>query len=324
MTENEQKNKCFVLFGPTASGKTAFSVKIAQSIGLNKCAIINADSMQMFKGLPILSACPTQEEYQGIQHHLFQVLEPSTHNSVALWWQKAVGYMQEAFQDNKDVIIVGGTGLYLKSLLKGLPNTPERNETLAGQAKALHEEIGEQAFYQHLKRDDPLIDGAIKSEDTQRLLRAYEVFHATGKSLIEWQKEPAQKVPFLCDFFYHQIIPDRDWLYDRCNRRFDMMIEQGAINEINSFIKTYGHDAFDLCRKVIGFDELRDYQAQKISLDEARDKAAQRTRRYAKRQLTWARTQMQQKTLEPFVKKWYEWNEQTLKNEAVKIIGSSK
>lgn len=322
MTENEQKNKCFVIFGPTASGKTAFSAQLATLLGADKSIILNADSMQLYRDLPILTACPEEVEYQGIEHHLFEIYDPDTHNSVALWWDQCVAYMKTAFEQNKTVIIIGGTGLYLKSILKGLPQTPQRDEHLALKAKILFDEMGASAFYQMLKQEDPLIEGAIQESDTQRLIRAYEVFHATSKSLLEWQKEPYQQVPFSCEFVYHQIIPDREWLYDRCNRRFDYMIEQGAIEEIDNFIHKYGHDDFDLCRKVIGFDELRDYQAGKLSLEEARDQAAQRTRRYAKRQLTWARTQMSEKILEREVKQWYEWNEETIKTKAVKTIGS--
>ncbi len=315
-----QKNNCFIIFGPTASGKTAFSSRLAELVGKDDVVILNADSMQMFKGLPILTAAPEAKEYQGIEHHLFEYLDPDFPNSVVSWWGDIVEHMDRAFTQGKTVIVVGGTGLYLKSLIKGMPATPHRNDEWFERAHQELDRLGHDAFFEALKKDDPLIEGHVLPEDTQRMIRAYGVFHATGRSLIEWQKDPAKPVPFELDFHYHQIIPNREWLYDRCNRRFDLMVEAGALREIESFIKYHDGDTFDLCRKVIGFDELKSYQRQEISLDEARVKAAQRTRRYAKRQMTWARGQMAQPLLAPFVKTWHEWDEKTLGKDALSSI----
>ena len=298
-TENRQKNAILV-FGPTASGKTSFGISLAQSLKNKgqslKPVILNADSLQIYKGLPILTACPTKEEYNALAHEHFEILHPKQAMSVGEWWQMTMSYLQ-AMDQNTMPIIIGGTGFYLKSFVEGLPNTPEADFEIREALNQEQEEIGQEAFYKKLEVLDPQMAEKLEPNDKQRVLRAMEVLKSTGKSLSWWHSQPPKKPDFEINTAYIQLSPDREWLYERCNRRFDLMVgdidaDNSVLTEIDSFIETYGSDDFDLCRKAIGFDELKKFQTGDLDLNEAIEKAKQRTRNYAKRQSSWSRTQM--------------------------------
>lgn len=305
----------FLMFGPTASGKTGFAVDLAKTLGREETIIINADSLQIYKGLPIITACPSADEKEGIEHKLFEYLEPGTDFSVAHWFEAAEQSLREARDKAQKVIIVGGTGFYFKSLICGLPATPPADLNVRARLQGEQEAIGQAAFFERLQQKDPLMAAKLERGDRQRSLRAMEVLEATGQSLAVWQDKPARALDLACHFHYINLMPKRDWLYERCNKRFNMMIEAGALAEVEAFIKTYGHDDYALCRKAIGFGELKAYKDGEISLERAKDKATQRTRRYAKRQTTWARHQMSEENLKAFVKSFHQLDEQDYYNE---------
>lgn len=301
---NVTKHALYVIYGPTASGKTRLAIDIAHHIGADKSVIINADSLQIYQGLPILSACPNAHEYQQADHLLFEILNPHEKNSVGRWWDMVVNTINEAIKMGKTPILVGGTGMYIKSFLCGLAPIPETDEGLRETLNKKMDEIGVNAFYEELIALDPMAENRIEKDNPRRLVRAFEVKKSTGKSIYEWHDMPANTHGLPLDIHYISLAPDRDWLYERCNRRFDMMIDAGAVEEVQNFNLTYGLDTVSM--KAIGYDEINAVIKGEMDIDTARDVACQKTRNYAKRQLTWGRTQMNEDALKGCVKTWQE------------------
>lgn len=315
------KKTTLIVYGPTASGKTSFAIEVARTLkSLDKeikPVILNADSLQIYKGLPILTACPTREEYEAIPHHHFEMIDPNDQMSVVKWWRFTTEFIKNA-DHSVFPIIVGGTGFYLKSLIEGLPPTPKADIAVRDALEKHCNKIGQEAFYKILQEKDPDMAQQLEPMDRQRVLRAMEVLDSTGKSLLWWQEQPFIKPDFELDIHYVQLSPEREWLYERCNRRFDLMVgaatsEETVLSEIDGFIDKYGSDNFDLCRKAIGFDELLSYKRGEVSLEDAVDKAKQRTRNYAKRQLSWSRSQM---NFSDQVESWYSWHQNDYQDNA--------
>lgn len=273
-----------LVYGPTASGKTTFAVSLAKQFGGE---IINADSMQIYSGLPILTALPTISERAGIPHHLFSVADPSEQWSVGKWLEAAVKLIAEITARGNCPILVGGTGLYFEALTKGLAEIPQISVEAISQVEQMIEKSGLSAAHDRLKLVDPGAAGKIHGSDRQRLIRALSVFEETGKTLTSFQQVT---IPVLAANQWQGtvLLPDRKVLYDRINHRFDQMIENGALAEVKSFKNKSDGQSIAL-HKAIGFMPLSRYLDEDISLIEACDLAKRDSRRYAKRQMTWAR-----------------------------------
>ncbi len=286
------KSRIVIVAGATASGKSAHAIEIAQR---ENGVIINCDSMQIFNALPILAAQPSAEDIAAAPHRLYGVLEPNAPCSAGMWRRMVEPIIKEVLANDQLPIICGGTGFYIKSLMHGLSPIPETPDDIRQRGMALMEKMGCQAFYQELIMRDPLIKGRFHENHSARISRAWEVLENTGISLVEWQDKPLLHPPENWAFDVHRITPEREVLYERCNRRFDIMMDMGAMDEVIAFkqrcdAKEIGDSA--MIKKALGFMPLCDYLDGKCTLDEAKEKSKQDTRRYAKRQMTWLRNQL--------------------------------
>ena len=281
------KSKIVLISGPTASGKSSFAIKLAKKI---KGEIINADSMQIYKQLKILSARPNPKNYQRIKHHLYGFHDVNKNFSTGDWLKLVIKKINEVRKRKKIPIIVGGTGLYFKALTDGLVNIPNIPYRFRNQIRSLHLKVGNKKFYQELLKIDPTSRNKINPTDSQRLIRAFEVKKFTKKSIHEWFKNTKSK--FENDNFFKIYIDyDRKELIERINLRTHDMIQTGAINEVNKFIKLKINKD-KTATKAIGVNEIKAYLANEKKLDEIKEKISIKTRQYAKRQSTWARSNM--------------------------------
>ena len=281
------KSKIVLISGPTASGKSSFAIKLAKKI---KGEIINADSMQIYKQLKILSARPNPKNYQRIKHHLYGFHDVNKNFSTGDWLKLVIKKINEVRKRKKIPIIVGGTGLYFKALTDGLVNIPNIPYRFRNQIRSLHLKVGNKKFYQELLKIDPTSRNKINPTDSQRLIRAFEVKKFTKKSIHEWFKNTKSKFEN-GNFFKIYIDYDRKELIERINLRTHDMIETGAINEVNKFIKLKINKD-KTATKAIGVNEIKAYLAKEKNLDEIKEKISIKTRQYAKRQSTWARGNM--------------------------------
>ena len=281
------KSKIILISGPTASGKSNFSVKLAKKINGE---IINADSMQVYKELKILSARPYPKDYQKIKHHLYGFHSVKNNFSTGDWLKIAIKKIKEVKKRKKTPIFVGGTGLYFKALTDGLVSIPNIPIRLRNKIRALHKNLGQKIFYQKLIKLDPNSKEKINQTDAQRSIRAYEVKEFTGKSLYDWFRNT--KSYFDKDDFYKIYIDyPREELIQRISKRTEQMIEIGAINEVKRFLKLkVGKDKS--VNKAIGIYEINEYLEKRKDMSDVIEKITIKTRQYAKRQSTWARGNM--------------------------------
>ena len=281
------KSKIILLSGPTGSGKSNFSIKLAKKINGE---IINADSMQVYKELKILTARPKKNEYKNIKHHLYGFLSVKKKFSTGDWLKLAITKIDKIKKRKKIPIIVGGTGLYFKSLTDGLVKIPNIPVKYRNKIRSLHKKLGQKNFFKRLSKIDPLIKNNINATDIQRSIRAFEVKSYTKKSLFDWFKNTKSKFSEN-DFFKIYIDFPRLELIKKISKRTDNMLKKGAIKEVEKFIKLKIRRE-STSNKVIGIDEIRDFLKKKSSLDEVKERISIKTRQYAKRQSTWARGQM--------------------------------
>ena len=281
------KSKIILISGPTASGKTSLAIKIAKRVDGE---IINADSMQVYKQLKILSARPDQKQYQKIKHHLYGFHNVTKNFSTGDWLKLAKKKIKEIQKRKKIPILVGGTGLYFKALTDGLVKIPKISLKQRNEIRNLQRKIGQKLFYKKLLKLDPDSRGKINPTDTQRSIRAYEVKKFTKKSLHKWFKNT--KSNFLEDNFFKVYIDyPRPKLIERINLRTEEMIKDGAIKEVKNFLKLkIGKD--NSANKAIGVMEIKDFINKEKDLEQIKEKIAIKTRQYAKRQSTWARGNM--------------------------------
>ena len=281
------KSKIILISGPTASGKSNFSIKLAKKINGE---IINADSMQVYKELKILSARPYVKDYQKIKHHLYGFHSVKNNFSTGDWLKIAIKKIKEVRKRNKTPIFVGGTGLYFKALTDGLVSIPNIPIKFRNKIRTLHKNLGQKKFYQKLIKLDPNSKGKINSTDAQRSIRAYEVKQYTKKSLHDWfqnTKSYFEKE----DFFKIYIDYPREELIQRIGKRAEQMIKIGAINEVKRFIKLKVRKDKSV-NKAIGISEIKEYLEKRKDIGEVIEKISIKTRQYAKRQSTWARGNM--------------------------------
>ena len=281
------KSKIILIYGPTASGKSKFAIKLAKKISGQ---IINADSMQVYKELKVLTARPFKKDYQNIKHHLYGFQNAKKNFSTGDWLKLAKEKILQCRKMNKTPILVGGTGLYFKALTEGLVNIPEIPVNFRNKVRSLHKRIGQKKFFLKLIEIDPLIKDRINSLDVQRSLRAYEIKSFTKKSMISWFKNTKSDYSHN-DFFKICIDFPRKDLIERINKRSENMIKLGAILEVKKFIKMRVPKNKSLS-KAIGISEIKQYLQKKIQTDQLIEKISIKTRQYAKRQSTWARGHM--------------------------------
>ena len=281
------KSKIILIYGPTASGKSKFAIKLAKKISGQ---IINADSMQVYKELKILTARPFEKDYQNIKHYLYGFQNAKKNFSTGDWLKLANQKILQCRKINKTPILVGGTGLYFKALTEGLVNIPKIPINFRNKVRSLQKRIGQKKFFLKLIEIDPLIKDRINSLDAQRSLRAYEIKSFTKKSMISWFKNTKSDYDHN-DFFKIYIDFPRKDLIEIINKRSQNMIKLGAILEVKKFIKLRVPKNKSLS-KAIGISEIKQYLQKKIQTEQLIEKISIKTRQYAKRQNTWARGHM--------------------------------
>jgi len=273
-----------VIAGPTASGKTAVSVEIAKRFNAE---VISADSMQIYKGMDIASAKPTADEMQGIEHHLVDFLEPHIKYSVAKFCEDAFYCVEAIRSRNKNVIVAGGTGLYIDSFVNNIVfEKQEDNEKIREKIRLRREKEGIEAIYEELRKIDPETADSLHINNEGRVMRAYETYLLTGeKPSVIRQRSRSSQSPF-APVYICLMYEDREKLYDRINKRVDIMLEKGLLKEAEEY---FSLDRQSTSSQAIGHKELIPYLTGEISLETAVENLKRSTRNYAKRQLTWFR-----------------------------------
>ena len=279
------KPKVIVIVGPTASGKTALSIELAKKINGE---IVSCDSMQIYKYMSIGSAKPTREEMQGIKHYLIDMVNPDERFSVAEYKKYAENAIKEIISKGKNPIVVGGTGLYANSLIYGIdyPEIEYEEEYRKKLERIAETEEGLISLYNQAKEIDEEASKKISPNDKKRIIRILEIYHQTGKTKTEQEIE-SRKKDVKYDYRVFVINMDRQLLYDRINKRVDLMIESGLIQEVEELIKKY--KTFPTAMQGLGYKEVVQYLNKELTKEEMIEKIKQETRRYAKRQLTWFR-----------------------------------
>ena len=281
------KSKIILIYGPTASGKSDFAIKLAKKI---KGEIINADSMQVYKELKILTARPFKNDYQKIKHHLYGFQNSKKNFSTGDWLKIVIKKINEIKKRKKIPILVGGTGLYFKALTVGLVEISSIPTKYRHKIRLLQKSIGQDKFYKKLLKIDPTINKKIKATDVQRSIRAYEIKLFTNKSMYEWFKNTNSNFEEK-DFYKIYLDYPRPKLLEKIEIRSKKMLEKGAVSEVKRFIKL-NISKSKTSSKAIGIKEVKEYLDKKIELETVIDKISIKTRQYAKRQSTWGRGHM--------------------------------
>jgi tRNA dimethylallyltransferase len=281
------RSKIILISGPTASGKSNFAVKIANKINGE---IINADSMQVYKQLKILTARPNKEEQKNIKHHLYGVVDVNKSFSTGQWLKLAIKKIKEIRKRKKTPILVGGTGLYFQSIINGLVKIPNIPLKLRNKVRFIQKKEGQKKFYKKLLKLDKKVKGKFDSNDTQRSIRAFEIKLYTKVSMYDWLNK-TKPVFNENEFLKLYIDFNREELIKRISLRTVKMLQKGAIEEVKKLSTKKIKKDFSV-NKVIGVNELRQYLKKQMTLDEVRKLISIKTRQYAKRQATWARSRM--------------------------------
>ena len=281
------KSKIVLIYGPTASGKSNFAIKLAKKIGGE---IVNADSMQVYKELNILSARPLPKNYKNIKHHLYGFQNVKKNFSTGNWLKLVNKKILDIRKRKKIPILVGGTGLYFKAITEGLVNIPNIPIRTRSKIRFLHKKLGVKKFFSRLVKLDPVSKNFVKPTDTQRVIRAYEVKLFTKRSIYDWFKSTRSNYEN-DDFFKIYIDFPRTELIKKISDRTADMIKKGAISEVKKFIRLKV-PRVKTASKAIGIAEIREYLEKKIEISEVIEKISIKTRQYAKRQSTWGRGNM--------------------------------
>ena len=298
------KSKIILISGPTASGKSKLAIDFAKKVNGE---IINADSMQVYKELKILTARPIKENTNKIKHHLYGFQSVKNEFSTGQWLKLVKKKIKEIRNKNKIPILVGGTGLYFKALTDGLVKIPKIPNTIRNKIRSKQKQMGQKKFYLKLLKLDKFVKNKIVSTDIQRSLRAYEVIYFTKISIFEWYKKTKSQYK-IDEFLKIYIDYPKEKLVNKISKRVDQMIKDGAIEEVQNFEKLNLKSDNNLY-KVIGIREIKDFIDKKTSLKEMKLNIVIKTRQYAKRQRTWSRGQMNDwqkfdpKELSKFIKK---------------------
>lgn len=272
-----------LIHGPTASGKTALAIEVARKLGGE---VINADSMQVYSDLQVISARPTEEEMSGVPHHLFGYVDAATRYSTGEWLEAARGVLKRLQRQNKHAVIVGGTGLYLLALTQGLSDIPPVPDDIRAEVKLISDSEGAEGLRARLAPHDPELAERLGSGDKQRLARAYEVWMATGRPLSDFQTDRQPPVLKDGEWVGYALTPPRASLYKKIDRRFEGMLMQGAMAEARALVSR-NLDPELPAMKAHGMPWIAAFVRGEISAEEAAENAKRDTRRYAKRQFTW-------------------------------------
>jgi tRNA dimethylallyltransferase len=280
------RHPILIVAGPTASGKSALALELAAEFG---GTIVNADSMQVYRDLPIVTAQPDAAARRAAPHRLYGEIDAAVNFSAGAWRARAAAEIAAVREEGRAPILVGGTGLYLRALLDGLAPTPPVPDEVRRAARALHAELGAEAFHQALAGLDPEAAARLNPSDRQRALRAYEVAKATGRSLGQWQREQSRDPEFSATAIV--LLPSREPLYAACDARFLRMIEHGAVDEVRALLARTPDPALP-AMKALGAAEIGAWLGGVASRAETIAAAQQATRNYAKRQYTWCKHQL--------------------------------
>lgn len=288
-------NKVVVICGPTASGKTHFAHFLAKE---RKGEIVNADSMQLYEQLPIITSSPTAELTSEIPYHLYNFLNVESDYCVAEYAVIAAKKIREISTRSSLPIVVGGSGMYIGALINGFSVIPNIDPVIREKVRGLQQNISSEDFFNLLKDSDPHFSSILHVQDSQRIARAYEVYLQTGKSISFYQKNNSK---LLDEFIFEVIVllPNRSFLYSMCDERLDQMFKNGAIEEVEKVI-TKNQNIKTSAMKCLGVQEIISYLKGDISKNEALEKAQTKTRQYAKRQITWFKNQIKEKKILEF------------------------
>ena len=288
-------NKAIIIRGPTASGKTALSLRLAENLPIE---IISVDSVMVYKGLDIGSAKPAREILDQYPHHLIDICDPGDKYSAGKFVEDAQQKIRDIQAHNRIPVLVGGTMMYYKVLQDGLNELPKANDEIRNQINQEAKDQGWPEMHRKLVGIDPKAAKKIKPNDRQRIQRAIEVYMISGRTISELKKKDISNHEF--EFLAFSLMPaDREVLYQNINLRFDSMIEVGLLDEVISLLDDDLVSVNSHSMQSIGYKEMLDHIGGKISLDEAVDAAKMSSRRYAKRQITWLRSMDDQYKLDP-------------------------
>ncbi len=283
--------KALIICGPTASGKTELAHKYALH---NNGEIINADSMQVYKDIPIITASPDEHLRQKLPYHLYNFREIKDELSSAEYANLAAQAVQDVSSRGSLPVIVGGSGMYINMLAFGYSPIPDISEDIRNAARRLQSELSSEDFFAHVQKLDPKITEIFKARDSQRLTRALEVYMQTGKSITEFQKQ--ENIKLLPDFDFKIVFlnPERKFLYETCNNRFLKLLDSGSIAEAKEVLDKHG-ELQVTAMKALGLSEIISYIKGNLSKDQLIELASAKTRQYAKRQTTWFKNQIKHK-----------------------------
>jgi len=279
-----------VIGGPTASGKSGLALAIAERLD---GVVINGDAIQVYRDLRLLTARPSAADENCAPHRIYGMLDATETCSAGRWQALALAEIDAATAAGKRAVVVGGTGLYLRALTEGIAPIPDIPADIRTAARARYAEIGGAEFYAELGARDPVMAARLEPADGQRLMRAWEVIEATGRSLAQWQDEPVE-APEL-DFTMIVLTPPREDIYAACDARLDAMVSGGVLDEVGALMQRAESEKLDPSLpvlKAVGYAELAAHLAGRSTLEAAVATAQQQTRRYAKRQMTWFRHQL--------------------------------
>ena len=307
------ENRVIVIAGPTASGKSALAIDVAKALN---SAVVNCDSMQVYKHMPIISACPSSEEKKQIPHYLFEIYEPSFRGNVVDWLNKAQQIITELWAENKIPVVVGGTGLYIDNLINGTTPIPETSLQVRQEVAELLKTQGNEALYALLQQEDAQTASKLNVNDTTRIVRACEVLKDTGIKLSDWYKKPMIKKLPQAEFITVKICPQTQELDKRCYIRFDKMMQEGALEEVK-YLHSLNLDESLPAMKALGVPELMSYLKGEVSYVDAVDNAKLHTRQYAKRQRTWFKNKFKADVV---LNSCYKSGTQTIWQEIVKML----
>jgi len=283
----QYEKKVILLAGPTASGKSKLGIKLAQHFGGE---IINADSMQVYKEIIILSSRPSKHDQKIVRHHLYGFNSVKKNFSTGHWLRLAKRKIEKQWKEKKTPIIVGGTGLYFKALTEGLVKIPNIPKSFRTNVREIQKKVGQKKFFNQLIKLDPLVNKFLQPQDVQRSLRAYEVKKFTNRSLFEFIKKT--KTSFDDSIFRKVFInPSRELLHKKIEKRVEDMFNNDVIDEVKKFTKMKINKELSP-NKIIGIKEIKDYLEKKTTLSQTKELIKIKTRQYAKRQFTWARGHM--------------------------------
>ena len=297
----------FLIAGATASGKSALALAIAEAFN---GAIINADSMQVYDTLQVLTARPDAADLERVPHYLYGHISPKSDYSVGHWIKDATAALTKVRANGQIPVFTGGTGLYFRALLQGLADIPDIPADVREGLRARFEKEGVQALHAELKTRDPKLASRLHPNDPQRILRGLEVLEATGRALSDWQadkQEPLLSEPATC----LMLAPSRDWLYARCDARFETMLADGSAQAEVAALSALKLPPEAMALKALGVAELQAVASGGMELETAIAQAQMHTRRYAKRQMTWFRNQMSD---------WASFNEQDYEDNFANIF----